>query len=455
MNGIDMTRGSIFKKLLRVSVPIIFANLIQMVYTLTDMFWLGQVSQEALSAAGAMGLFVWLGISIITMPKVATEVMVSQAFGKKDYVTVSQYSTNGLILSFILAFMYSATLFIFKNQIIGLFDFESIIIIEMARQYLTISCFTIFLLMLVNLYISVYNGVGNTKTVFYFLALCLIINMILDPIMILKLDFGVKGAAIATLAATFIGMVLFWYYSRYKDNDYVNFRSDIDFQKLKNLVILGFFPMITQVVFCFTFIIMSIYIVRFGDENIAVSQIGSQVEALTWIIGAAATTAITVFTGQNISVKNYLRITKGFTIVMTLMVLYSLLVSALFIFFGEEIFLLFLPSEHTTAKLGGNYLFINAFIQSFMMAEAVITGFFNGQGKTKAPAVITIIGNIIRIPMFIILGDLYGVNGVWIAISISILIKGIALIVLFIRSVIMHSDFKLRKFIFLKEENVC
>ncbi len=451
MNGIDMTSGSILKKLIRVSTPIIVANLIQTAYSLTDMFWLGQVNQEALSAVGAMGLLMWFGISVITISKVGTEVKVSQAYGKKDLQEVNEYATNGLFLTMIIALLYSSLLFIFRDEVIGLFNFESKMIIDMAHDYLNISVFSIFLMLIMYLYISVYNGIGNTKTVFYFLSISLIINMSLDPILILKFGLGAKGASIATFIAVLCGSLLFWTYSRYRGKEFINFRKNCDYKKVLELLNLGFFPMITQVIFCMTFIIMSIFIVKFGDENIAVSQIGSQIESLTWIVGAAATTAVTVYTGQNLGAKLYKRIAKGFSTIMIIMSIYSLVISALFVLFGEELFLLFLPDEPNTAKLGASYLYINAFVQIFMMTEAVITGFFNGQSKTKVPAIASVIGNLIRIPLFIVLGNKYGVDGVWIAMAISISIKGLILICAFIVSVTIHNDFRFRDFILTKE----
>ncbi len=447
MNGIDLTKGSIIKKLAIVSTPIIVANLFQSLYSLTDMFWLGQVSQEALSAVGAMGLLIWFGVSIFTISKVSVEVKVSQAFGRKNSKEVNEYATNGLLLTIVIALLYSGGLFIFRETIIDLFNFNSIEIIRMAKEYLDISVFAIFLLLLMLLYMSVYNGIGNTKIAFIFLAISLLINIILDPILILKFGLGVKGASIATLIAIVIGNILFWFYSKYKGKEFINFISNIDLKKIGELINLGFFPMVTQLFFCTSFIIMSIFVVRFGDENIAVSQIGSQIESLTWIVGAAVTTSVTVFTGQNIGAKLHCRISKGVSLTLIVMILYSILVSVTFVVFGEKLYLLFLPNEIQTAKLGETYLYINAYVQAFMMAEAVITGFFNGQSKTKVPAFSSITGNIIRIILFFILGSKYGVNGVWAALAISIAIKGIILTVALVVSVAIHDDYKFKDFL--------
>lgn len=451
MNGIDMTSGPIIRKIIRVALPILVTNLINMVHNLVDMFWLGQVNQNALSAVGAMGLFMWLGISIVALVKIGTEVKISQEYGKKDLKKVNQYATNGLMLSIIVAIIYGLFLFIFKNHIISAYNFESDEIIKMSYDYLKFLPFTILFLMVVHQFMSTYNGIGSTKLVFTFVSLGLVVNMILDPIFIIKLNLGVEGAALATLIAMMSIAIMFGLYSRYKSDTFENFRANMDIKKCKEILRLGIVPMVHQIVFTLIFIVMSIYIVKFGDENVAVSRIGGQVESLTWIVGAAATTAVTVFTGQNYGVKNYHRIARGFTFMMVVMSVYSLFVTAIFIIYGREIFLIFLPNEKNTAVLGAMYLLINAPSQIFMMIEGVATGFFNGQGKTKIPAFASIFGNVIRLPLMVLFGNIYGINGVWIAMCISSSTKGLILVIQFIISVIKTDEFKFRYFTLKKE----
>ncbi len=451
MTGIDMTSGPIIRRLIRVAFPILITNLLNMVHNLVDMFWLGQVSQTALSAVGAMGLFMWLGMCFAALSKTGTEVMVSQSYGKKDYKKVNEYATNGLLLAIIVAIIYGVSIFLFKNQIINIYNFEGEQLKIFSYDYLRFLPVTGALLMVNHQFISTYNGTGNTKIVFIFVGIGLLINMILDPIFILVLDMEVEGAAIATLIAMISIISMFGFYSKYKTSNFENFRKNIDFSKIKKVLNLGVVPMFHQLIFNIIFIIMSIYIVKFGDENVAVSRIGSQVESLTWIVGGAATTALTVFTGQNFGVKNFKRIARGFSFMMLIMCGYSIVISTLFIVYGREIFLIFLPNEPTTAMLGAAYLLINAPSQIFMMIEGVATGFFNGQGKTKIPAFASIFGNIIRLPLMVWFGNVYGINGVWIAMAISASLKGIILLIQFIISVIRNDEYKFRYFSLKKE----
>ncbi len=453
MIGLDMTNGPIIKKLIRVSIPVLITNVINMAYNLTDMFWLGKVSQNALSAVGTIGLFMWLAQSVAMLARTSTEIKVAQAYGEKDMDKVNRYNTNGVAIVLVIAVVYCALMHIFKEQIIGMFNFESAELAQMSMDYLVIANVSIFFMIVAQVFIAIYNGIGNTKMVFYFVAIGLAINMILDPLLIITFDLGVEGAAIATTVATSVMFIIFIIYSKYKTTLLQNFRRNLELKKIVSLLKLGLFPMLTNVLFTGVYIILSVLVVKFGDANVAVNRIGTQVESLTWIIGGAATTAITVYIGQNIGAKKFERSAKGYTFVLSLMVVYSVFVSLFFVFFGEEIFLFFLPSEPYTAVLGAEYLIIMAFSQAAMMIELVTAGMFNGRGKTILPSVIAIIGNVVRIPLMLFLSDIYGVNGIWIAVTITATLKGVLIFIAHLISVGKSKDFKFKYFIGRSENN--
>ena len=92
--------------------------------------------------------------------------------------------------------------------------------------------------------------------------------------------------------------------------------------------------------------------------------------------------------------------------------------------FGSEIFSVSIP-EKKAYIAGGEYLYIMGFSQLLMMIELTTQGMFNGMGKTTPPAIVSILFNTLRLPLAIILAKSMGVNGIWWAISISTIIKGL------------------------------
>jgi len=84
--------------------------------------------------------------------------------------------------------------------------------------------------------------------------------------------------------------------------------------------------------------------------------------------------------------------------------------------------------------LGTDYMRIIGFSQLFMCLELMTVGAFNGIGKTYIPPIFSIILTALRIPIAIVLSDPFGLNGVWMSIAISSVLKGIILVFWYLRT---------------------
>ena len=129
---------------------------------------------------------------------------------------------------------------------------------------------------------------------------------------------------------------------------------------------------------------------------------------------------------QNYTAKKMNRANQAYRYTLYMMGGLGVIVTLAFMLVGEEIFSIFIP-EKAAYEAGGKYLFIMGFSQIFMMTELTMQGMFNGVGKTSPPAIVSIVFNTLRIPLAIFLASRIGVNGVWWAITISSIIKGIIL----------------------------
>jgi Na+-driven multidrug efflux pump len=151
---------------------------------------------------------------------------------------------------------------------------------------------------------------------------------------------------------------------------------------------------------------------------------GSQIEGITWNTSQGFATALGTFVAQNYAAGKIDRSRKAYK--YTLILLFSLgtVVTLAFLFLEKEIFSLF-TAETNAQEAGGNYLNIVAYCQLFMMLEITTLGIWNGYGRTLPPAIVSITANFARIPLALILAPAYGITGVWLAITISAIVKGI------------------------------
>jgi Na+-driven multidrug efflux pump len=127
---------------------------------------------------------------------------------------------------------------------------------------------------------------------------------------------------------------------------------------------------------------------------------------------------------QNFAAGKIDRAHKAYKYTLMLLLSLGIVVTFSFLLFGKDIFSLFV-SEANAQNAGANYLYIVAYSQVFMMLEITTMGIWNGYGKTLPPAMISIGFNLARIPLALGLASIYGINGVWIAITSSAIIKGI------------------------------
>jgi Na+-driven multidrug efflux pump len=133
------------------------------------------------------------------------------------------------------------------------------------------------------------------------------------------------------------------------------------------------------------------------------------------------------FAGQNYGAKKWPRVFKGYFVGMSIMSVIGILATGLLIFAARPLFSIFI-SEEETIRYGIVYLRILGLSQLFMCIEATTAGAFNGLGKTVPPSVVGISLNGLRIPAALLLSSTsLGLNGVWWAISISSILKGVLL----------------------------
>jgi len=175
----------------------------------------------------------------------------------------------------------------------------------------------------------------------------------------------------------------------------------------------------------FTFIAMYIakMVAGYGDEANAVQKIGSQIEALSWLTAGGIQTALGAFVGQNLGAMQKFRILKAVRYALFSMTIYGIFVS-MYLFFDAKNLISIFNGDQLVVLYGIDYLKILAFSQLFMILEALSAGAFNGLSKTVYPSVVSIVFNLLRIPLAYLFITYYGLNGIWLAITLSSILKG-------------------------------
>ncbi|MCL2007695.1 MAG: MATE family efflux transporter [Treponema sp.] len=424
----NLTEGGILKKLLLVAVPIMGTQLTQMAYNLTDMFWLGRVGSNAVAAVGSAGMFMWLSFGFILLGRMGAEIGVSQSLGREDKTTALAFSQNAMVISATLGLIIGLVMIFFNKQLISFFNFREQSVADTAAEYLMIVGFGMPINFIVNVVAGTYYASGNSRIPFIFTALGLVINMVLDPVFILIMGMGARGAAIATIIAQIVSgvaiiLALFFHKSRPFEKYSFVFKPEI--VKIRQLFKWSIPISLESLLFCFLTMITARIEASFGANAIAVSRLGVQIESLSWLIGGGFGSAMVAFVGQNYGARKWERIGKGTKIGSGVMLIWGSLITALFILLGAPIFSIFFPGGTDLIALGRQYLLILAFSQLSMNLEAVAAAWFRGIGRTMPPSMVSITCNVIRPPLALILSRTsLGILGVWVTITISSFLRG-------------------------------
>ncbi len=436
-NAFDLTQGGIFKRLLLVALPIMGTQLMQMAYNLTDMFWLGRMpnSVTAVAASGLGGMFLWLSAAFLMIGRMGSEIGTSQNLGRGDADSARGYAENATRIGLVLGVLYGFVLLILAGPLISLFRVKEPALFSSACAYLRIVGIGIPFTYVSAAITGAFNGAGNSRLSFLANSTGLIVNMILDPLLIFGLGWGIQGAAIATVVAQCVVVTLFVYFAKcHPQKPFSGFHvlGPFDQEKVKQIfrwslpvaAESGAFTLLAMVV-------TSMISAWHGETAVAVQRVGSQVESLSWMIAGGFSSAVTAFVGQNYGARKWARIRRGYRISLAVLLAWEVFVTLALMFGGRFLFSLFLHDPPEILDMGASYLRILAFSQVFMAFEAACAGTFRGLGKTLPPSVSSIASNLLR-PWFCWVFARWlglGLNGLWLGITISAALRGTLMLI--------------------------
>ncbi len=436
--NIDLLNGNILTSLTELALPIMATSLVQTAYNLTDMAWIGMVGSDAVAAVGAAAMYTWLSSGVATLARMGGQVKSAHAYGEGNRREAVQYGKGALQLALVLAAVYGIITNLFAEPLIDFFHLNSNLVVENAIVYLRIACGLILFAFIGQTLTGLYTASGNSRTPFVANCIGMGANIVLDPLLIFGLGpipgMGVAGAAIATVTAQFI-VALVLVISMRRDPvlaSQMRVWIPTPLSNIKTMVRIGFPAAIQSMLYCTISMVLTRFVTAWGDTAVAVQRVGGQIESISWMTADGFGTAINAFVGQNYGAGNLKRVKKGYMTASVIMFIWGIFTTCLLIFGAAPIFSLFIH-EAEVIPAGADYLRIIGFSEMFMCVELMTVGALSGMGKTMEASVITIILTAARIPLAVILGGTaMGLNGIWWALTISSIVKGIIFFVYYL-----------------------
>jgi len=425
-------RYPILKQLIWLALPVIGSSFMTMAYNFINMIFVGRLGSDAVAAVGSAGFFMHFGWGLSSLLTVGAGIKVSHAIGSGDVNLAKSYVKSGILAVIGLALLYYAILFFGRVELISLIKLNNTEIEIAASEYLLLIGLCIPFSFQNLFFTSVFIGSGDSKTPFRINATALALNILLDYILIFHFRMGINGAAYGTIIAQAIGTFLFHFYL--KDSKTLK-PTDAAFQfpLLQHVLKMGVSTTFQRISFTIVAIFMARIISTWGPTAIAVQKVGIQIEAISFMTAGGFLSALSAISGMAYGAGDTRKQWQAFRSGMLIAFIIGTVTSFLIIVFAEPLFSIFL-NDSESLKLGTEYLVILGYSQLFMVVELMVTGAFFGWGKPNIPAITGISLTALRIPMAILFIEFWhnDLSSVWWSISISSMMKGTMLVILFI-----------------------
>lgn len=424
----DLTEGKEGKLILKFAVPMLLGNVFQQLYNVVDSIIVGKVlGKEALAAVGANFPLIFALISFVVGIAIGSTVIIAQYFGAKQMNNVKKAIDTLYIFMFFAAIAVSAIGIYASDYIFHLISLPEEIVIQ-AVDYFNIYALGFIFFFGFQGTSAILRGLGDSKTPLYFLIISTIVNIILDIVFVVIMDWGVKGVAAGTVIAQAGAFVsIMWYLNKYHKFIEIaplkmKFSRKIFSKSLKIGLPTGFQQTFVSIGFLALYKIVN----QFGTSTIAAYTIAMRIDMFAAMPAMNFSAAISSFVGQNIGANKFDRIGRGLNATLIMTNIISVVVSILSIIFAKQLIGVFI-NDAEVIEIGKQYIYVVSGFYVVFSSMFIISGVLRGAGDTLIPMFITILALwIIRIPASYYLSLEFGYMGIWWGIPIAWIVGAVA-----------------------------
>lgn len=426
---------SIGKLLMQYAVPAIIAMTASSLYNIVDSIFIGHgVGTMALSALALTFPLMNLGAAFGALVGVGAATLISVKLGQKDYDTAQRVLGNVFVLNILLGLAFTVIVFPFLNPILYFFG-GSDETVEYARQFMEI-------ILLGNVVTHLYLGLnavlrasGHPKQAMYATIATVAINTILAPIFIFMFDWGIRGAAIATVSAQVIALL--WQLKQFNNaNELLHFRRGIFRLKRKivfDSLAIGMSPFLMNLAACLIVILINQGLKKYGgDLAIGAFGIVNRLVFIVVMIVMGLNQGMQPIAGYNFGAKLYDRVNK----VLKLTIIYATCVTTFGFLVGmlaPNLVVGIFTSDAELTELSATGLRITVMFFPIIGFQMVTSNFFQSIGMAGKAIFLSLTRQmLILLPCLLILPHFFGVAGVWYSMPVSDLLASLIALVMLV-----------------------
>ena len=418
----DLTQGGITTTLLQFTLPMLAGSLLQQCYNIADTLIVGQcIGANALAAVGsAYTLMVFL-ISILLGLSMGSGTVFSLQYGAGNLPALRRSVYVSFLLIGTVTVLLNGAAFLWLDPILRWLQVPSDVY-PLMHGYLWIIFWGIAFTFLYNFYAALLRAVGDSVTPLWFLAVSVVLNIGLDLFLILVLDRGIEGAAVATVVAqgaAASGILLYTYKKR---PELRLQREDMRFDRssLKEITSFSTLTCIQQSVMNFGILMVQGLVNSFGTAVMAAFAAAVKIDSFAYMPVQEFGNAFSTFVAQNFGARKGDRIRRGVRSAFLITIVFSLVISLLVFFFAKPLMLIFVrPDETEILRIGVEYLRIEGAFYSGIGILFLLYGYYRAVRMPSVVLTVLSLGTRVVLSYWLASIPSIGVTGIWWSIPIG------------------------------------
>ena len=404
----DLTKGSIAKGLVQFTIPVIFGQILQQLYSIADAWVLGNYADNtAFAAVSSTNSLIFLMIGLFNGTAIGGGFVISRYFGAKDEKGVEMAIHTNVLFGLIASVLVTLAGLFLIPQMIKLMKVPEDVLPQ-SLLYFRIYFAGSATVILYNVFTSIMRALGDSIHPLYYLAFSSVVNVVLDLLLVAKFHQGVAGAAFATVLSQGLSMLLCLMRMR-KSKDYtrISWKKIKWYPKMMKKVIQQGLPAgIQNSVISIGNVVIQTNINAFGEFAMTGAGAHSKIEGFVFIPITSMVLTLPTFISQNLGAKEYDRAKKGALFGILTSVILAEGIGLIVYVFSPQLIHIFAKSEEAV-RYGVIQERIMTLFYGLMAFSHSATGVLRGSGRSI-------------VPMVTMLGIWCGVRVLYVTIAIQI-----------------------------------
>lgn len=416
----DFTTGNIPKQLLTFAAPLYASNMLQIVYNIVDMIIVGQMLGKVGLSAVAIGGDVSNFMTFVSMGfSGAGQVIIAQLLGAGQRERLGRFIAALLGFQLILSVTFTLSCLTLREPIMRLMNTPPETWDD-ALAYATVTISGLIFIYGYNTLSAILRGLGDSKHPFVFVSISAALNILLDVLFVIELEFGAKGAALATVIAQSVSFtacgIFLWRHRaeigvEIKARDFVSFDREL----LGRLLKLGVPMAIKSASIHFSKLFVNSWINSFGVAVAAFAGIANKINSTAMLMSNSLNTAGATMVGQNIGARQYERVKQILSVIFKIALGIASVLSILMMNFPEQIYGAF-TDDVAVLAIGMEYLPIAMLTFFGAACRCPMNALINGSGHYFSNFMTALFdGIIMRVGLSVLFGLYFEMNwlGFW------------------------------------------